>query len=186
LIDGDGSTSLPVNRDDRHNHEVVSAPKTHPRIQTLVLRYTVVGLATRILEGDRSELYRLGKCLQYLGDLAAAGTIFAETQAECNRCSSLIPAKGMRYVCTECPNIDMCASCIRVYESDNLRIKICCGHKFWRVKVLDYRLSQRIPEGKGKKKEVEMEIVRAEWLMDLIRIYRRKALDACEEVLNTS
>ncbi|KAL3446074.1 ankyrin repeat-containing domain protein [Aspergillus insuetus] len=51
-IDGDGSTTLPLSRDDRHNHEVVSAPKIHPRIQTLVLKYSAIGLATRILEGD--------------------------------------------------------------------------------------------------------------------------------------
>ncbi|KAL2785591.1 ankyrin repeat-containing domain protein [Aspergillus keveii] len=183
-IDGDGSTTLPLSRDDRHNREVVSAPKMHPDTQTLVLQYSIVGIATRILEGDRSELYTLGKCLQYLGDLAAAGTIFAETQKECNRCSSTIPEQGIRYICTECPNIDLCASCIRVYESENMRIKICRGHKFWGVKVLDHRLSQRIPEGKEKEKEVEM--VRAKWLMDLIDIYRRKALDACEEILNTS
>jgi hypothetical protein len=68
--------------------------------------------------------------------------------------------------------------------SRRLRIKICRGHKFWGVKVLDYRLSQRIPEGKEKEKQLEM--VRAEWLMDLITIYRGKALDACEDILSTS
>jgi hypothetical protein len=117
-IDGDGSIYLPLSRDDRHNHEVVSAPKTHPRIQTLVLQYSVVGLATRILKGNQSELYNLGKCLQYLGDLTTAGTIFAEVESSCCRCSSTIPEKGMRYICTECPNIDLCASFIRVYESE--------------------------------------------------------------------
>ncbi|CEL11208.1 hypothetical protein ASPCAL14311 [Aspergillus calidoustus] len=99
-----------------------------------------------------------------------AGAAFAEVESECNRCSSPIPEKGMRYICTECPNINLCASCMRSYESENLRIKICRGQNFWGIEVSKYRLSQPMREGKEK----GLEMVRAQWLRNLIKIFTVK------------
>ncbi|KAL2864012.1 ankyrin repeat-containing domain protein [Aspergillus lucknowensis] len=140
-------------------------PATDPAKRTSVLKASVAGLASRILEGDAAGLYELAKCLQYLGDLESAAAVFAETEAFCDKCTRKIPQPDMRFVCTECPAIDLCAACMTEYETENFQVQICRGHRFWGLVVSDHRLPGQPFEGE------ELEAGRREWLQNLVAVY---------------
>ncbi|GFF57779.1 putative ankyrin repeat protein RF_0381 [Aspergillus lentulus] len=138
--------------------------------QISILKSSVVGLATRIMEGDRSDVYKLAKCLQYLDDKQAAGAIYAEVDAYCDVCDKVIPKSDIRFICEQCPAIDLCSACMTKYEEQNMRIRICQAHQFWRVVVLEQRLQKQMADGG------ERELTRAEWLKNLIEVYREGTL----------
>ncbi|KAH1299832.1 hypothetical protein KXV27_002966 [Aspergillus fumigatus] len=149
-------------------HRLVTS-LTSAEEQIAVLKSSVVGLATRILEGDRSNVYTLAKCLQYLDDKQAAGAIYAEVDAYCDVCDKLIPKSDIRFICEECPVIDLCSACMAKYEEQNMRIRICQAHQFWRVVVWEHRLPKQMTDGG------EGELARAELLKNLIEVYREAA-----------
>jgi methionyl-tRNA synthetase len=134
--------------------------------QISILKSSVVGLATRIMEGDRSDVYKLAKCLQYLDDKQAAGAIYAEVDTYCDVCDEVIPKSDIRFICEQCPAIDFCSACMTKYEEQNMRIRICQAHQFWRVVVLEQRLPKQMADGD------ERELTRAEWLKNLTEVYR--------------
>ncbi|KAL3461971.1 ankyrin repeat-containing domain protein [Aspergillus heterothallicus] len=150
----------------RPGYEISSAPRTSPEDRTKVLKTSVIGLASRILEGDLVDVYKLAKCLQYLGDTESAGVVYAEVGSYCDLCKEPIPKTDMRFICKECPDVDLCAGCMTKYEQGNMRIQICQRHEFWGIVVLDQRLPQQhAPEGE------ELEQARSEWLQNLIERY---------------
>ncbi|KAL5042454.1 hypothetical protein BDW71DRAFT_190101 [Aspergillus fruticulosus] len=118
------------------------------------------------MEGDRSNIYKLAKCLQYLGDKQAAGAVYAEVDTHCDACGKMIPKSDIRFICKQCPVIDLCSICMTKYDEQNMRIRICQGHQFWGVVVLGQRLQPQMAE------EEEHELTRAEWLKNLIEVYQ--------------
>ncbi|KAL4915400.1 ankyrin repeat-containing domain protein [Aspergillus aurantiobrunneus] len=103
---------------------------TDPETRTSILKSSVVGLATYMLTGDIRDCYKLGKALQYLDNTPAAKTAYSFGRITCDTCNEAVPPSATRFICTRCPEIDMCAGCMESYLEDGGNFHTCKEHEF--------------------------------------------------------
>jgi hypothetical protein len=100
---------------------------TNPATQTSILKETITGLASQLLAGDTSEIAKLAQCLQYLGNLKAAWTLYAQSPSYCDTCRVEIPRPHARFLCKICRRKPFCQ------KFPTLQVGFCRNHEFWRV-----------------------------------------------------
>jgi ankyrin repeat protein len=162
---------------------------TDPKQQTATLRQSTTTLVTNLLlfpdmltqnkPQYQHHLYTLGKCLLYLNDESAARTAFA-LQAQCDppkpqtrenakyanivctRCRVCPSVDHGRWVCTVCPQIDLCDVCAETYRNFLVVGEACVSHRMVEVRGQDWDALKRV-DGRG--------LVCREWLEGLIELY---------------
>lgn len=88
------------------------------------------------------EYQSIGKALLWLGDVVSAAEAFefkmSETEgqvtheATCDFCTAGKHIRDIRYVCSVCPDADLCASCYQKFQRRELCLK-CTGHEYLKV-----------------------------------------------------
>ncbi|KAL2833876.1 ankyrin repeat-containing domain protein [Aspergillus cavernicola] len=155
-----GKSGLTANAIRTHGYD--SYTPTKPAERTVILKCSVVGLATRILTGDSKEYYKLGKCLQYLGDIPAASTAHAQDmKVLCDGCEKQIHLTTMQFTCTLCPEVYICGECMDRYKKGRLRIGLCEQHELIRINLSEYTFTD----------EEDVEGAQFGWLSNLITVY---------------
>jgi hypothetical protein len=113
------------------------------------LRRSIWILSSRLLgrEGRHQPFkpgyHELGHCLMYLQEPVEASTAYEQQirpslvgwdvshNVVCDGCEK-VPIRGIRYVCTTCPDVDLCGNC-RGKRDGNVLQKGCVGHDFMSV-----------------------------------------------------
>ncbi|GES61532.1 ankyrin repeat-containing protein [Aspergillus terreus] len=148
-----------------------SAPLLDEEKRTSALKKGITTLATRALTEGKSVSYRLGKCLQYINDVAAARMAFLyDARADpsfpdgawavCDLCGEKPAVSEGRFVCQTCPDIDLCGPCVDRYYQERLQIRLCDGHEFLEVQASNEELLAIQPKE-----------CRESWLHGLIVMY---------------
>ena len=152
LPDCYGKSSFEWVQLNRHLRESVGVLLTGPPDSELNnaiyhLRRSIWILSSRLLDHDSQPTwtgyYELGHCLMYLQEPAEALTAYERQifdlsydsdmthKVVCDICDQN-PIRGIRYVCTTCPEVDLCSNC-RDMSDGNVFPKGCCGHDFMSV-----------------------------------------------------
>lgn len=113
---------------------------TDPALAHSTLRKSIVMFATRILNLEENDFYKLGKCLLYENDIQAACAAFAQEAEDsdeadeegnlnpvpvcCDSCEEILTIADGRFVCRTCPGVDLCSSCIEKYNSEGLQVSV--------------------------------------------------------------
>ncbi|KAL4911910.1 ankyrin repeat-containing domain protein [Aspergillus aurantiobrunneus] len=134
--------------------------------RTSILKSSVVGLATYMLTGDTRDCYKLGKALQYLDNTPAAKVAYSFGHATCDACCEAVPPSAMRFICTRCPEIDMCAGCMESYHEDGGIFHTCKEHEF--ISLIE---DEHALPGQEGKEEKALSTAQAEWVENIISVY---------------
>ncbi|KAL4876191.1 ankyrin repeat-containing domain protein [Aspergillus karnatakaensis] len=110
-----------------------------PRTRSTILRHSISALAGCVLSGGQHEIDRLGKCLQFIGDIQAAWTVLAQSSpAYCDLCNHDFQSHDKRFVCTICPSMELCRRCMEAYNTSADKFVLCSGHGFVSFIAEDY------------------------------------------------
>ncbi|KAL4781980.1 ankyrin repeat-containing domain protein [Aspergillus varians] len=149
-----------------HRHNFCYAP-TDAATRASILKESVVGLAKRMLSGDRADFYKLGKCLQYLDNIPAAATAYSLGQIKCRDCDFAISHTEASFACRRCSDIHLCSECMNEFIVGDNIFRTYCQHDDCERFILG---EHALPEQAGGE-SAALEAAWARWFTELIATY---------------